>query len=105
MFRLQQQVGIKFTGETVELKQWQIYYGDVLVGYLPQTQSAQIQALFHFPHDELTEDVLLEFAMVQSEKLGLSDCTVTPPEQFSRQFVAEAMEIKNQELEDDDDDI
>ena len=102
MFKLQQQTGIKFTGETVELKQWQIYYGDVLVGYLPQTQSAQIQALFEFPHDELTDDVLAEFAMLQAEKLGIDDCNVTRPEEFSRQFVEEALAIRAQEEDDDE---
>ena len=105
MFRLQQQIGIKFTGEEVEIKQWQIFYGDVLVGYLPQTQESQIQALFEFPHDELTDDVLEEFAMLQAEKLEVDNCVVTRPEQYSRQFVAEAIEIRQSELEDEDDDI
>ena len=102
MLRLQQQKGIKFTGEEVELKQWQIFFDDVLVGYLPQTQTAQIQALFEFPHDELTDDVLAEFAMLQAEKLGLDDCVVTRPEQYSRQFVEEALAIRAQEEEDDE---
>lgn len=104
MFRLQQQTGINCEDQVVDLKQWQIFYGDVLVGYLPQTQESQIQALFEFPHDALTEDVLEEFAMEQAEKLNLGSCTVLPPEQYSRQFVKEALELKAQEEEGEYDD-
>ena len=102
MFRLQQQTGINCEDKVVDLKQWQIFYGDVLVGYLPQTQESQIQALFEFPHDALTEDVLEEFAMEQEEKLNLGSCTVLPPEQYSRQFVEEAFAIKAAEENDDE---
>lgn len=104
MFRLQQQTGINCEDQVVELKQWQIYYGDVLVGYLPQTQESQIQALFEFPHDALTDEVIEEFAMEQADKLSLDSCIVLPPEQFSRQFVKEALELKAQEEEGEYDD-
>jgi hypothetical protein len=101
MFNLRQQIGIRYDGSEVELKQWQVLFSDTLVGYLQQAEVAQIQALFEFPHDQLTEDVLELFAMQNSEKLG-KDCKVLPPEQSSRKFVEEAMAIKQAEAESDE---
>lgn len=95
MFRLEQHIGTSMaTGKTIELKQWRIFYGDVLVGYLPQTQHSQIQALFHFPHQELNQTVLDDFALENAAKLNIDDCKVDGPEQYSRQFVEEAFAIK-----------
>ena len=103
MFRLEKHLAVSMaTGKEIELKQWRIFYGDVLVGYLPQTQAAQIQALFGFPHELLNDDVLAEFAMSNAEKLGGDDCVVTGPEQYSRQFVQEAFAIKEAEENDDE---
>lgn len=103
MFRLEQHIGTSMaTGETIELKQWRIFYGDVLVGYLPQTQRAQIQALFHFPHQELNQTVLDDFALENAAKLNIDDCKVDGPEQYSRQFVEEAFAIKAAEDADDE---
>lgn len=103
MFRLEKHLAVSMaTGKEIELKQWRIFYGDVLVGYLPQTQTAQIQALFEFPHELLNDDVLAEFAMSNAEKLGVDDCVVTGPEQYSRQFVQEAFAIKEAEENDDE---
>ena len=103
MFRLEKHLAVSMaTGKEIELKQWRIFYGDVLVGYLPQTQEAQIQALFEFPHEALNDDVLAEFAMSNAEKLGVEDCKVTGPEQYSRQFVQEAFAIKEAEESEDE---
>jgi hypothetical protein len=103
MFQLHQHVGIGSLGTEVEVKQWRIFWGSTLVGYLPQTQTAQIQALFHFPHQALTSDVLLEMAMQTADKLGVESCEVLPPEQHSKRFVEQAMEIKAKEEAEDDD--
>lgn len=103
MFRLEKHLAVSMaTGKEVELKQWRIFYGDVLVGYLQQQPKAQIQALFEFPHEALTDDVLAEFAMLNAEKLGVESCEVTGPEQYSRQFVEEAFAIKAAEENDDE---
>lgn len=103
MFRLEKHLAVSMaTGKEIELKQWRIFYGDVLVGYLQQTQTAQIQALFEFPHELLTDDVLAEFAMSNAEKIGVDNCVVTGPEQYSRQFVQEAFAIKAAEENDDE---
>lgn len=103
MFRLEQHIGTSMaTGQTIELKQWRIFYGDVLVGYLPQTQQAQIQALFHFPHQELNQSVLDDFALENAAKLNIDDCKVDGPEQYSRQFVEEAFAIKAAEDAEDE---
>lgn len=103
MFRLEQHIGTSMaTGQTIELKQWRIFYGDVLVGYLPQTQRAQIQALFHFPHQELNQTVLDDFALENAAKLNIDDCKVDGPEQYSRQFVEEAFAIKAAEDAEDE---
>ena len=103
MFRLEKHLAVSMaTGKEVELKQWRIFYGDVLVGYLQQQPKAQIQALFEFPHDALTDEVLQEFAMLNAEKLGVESCEVTGPEQYSRQFVQEAFAIKAAEENDDE---
>ena len=103
MFRLEKHLAVSMaTGKEVELKQWRIFYGDVLVGYLQQQPKAQIQALFEFPHEALTDEVLQEFAMLNAEKLGIESCEVTGPEQYSRQFVEEAFAIKAAEENDDE---
>lgn len=103
MFRLEKHLAISMgTGKEIELRQWQIFYGDVLVGYLQQQPKAQIQALFEFPHEALTDEVLQEFAMLNAEKLGVESCEVTGPEQYSRQFVQEAFAIKAAEENDDE---
>lgn len=103
MFRLEKHLAVSMaTGKEVELKQWRIFYGDVLVGYLQQQPKAQIQALFEFPHEALTNEVLQEFAMLNAEKLGVESCEVTGPEQYSRQFVQEAFAIKAAEENDDE---
>lgn len=103
MFRLEKHLATSMgTGKEIELKQWRIFYGDVLVGYLQQQPKAQVQALFEFPHDALTDEVLAEFAMQNAEKIGVAECEVIGPEQYSRQFVEEAFAIKAQEESDDD---
>ena len=103
MFRLEKHLAVSMaTGKEVELKQWRIFYGDVLVGYLQQQPKAQVQALFEFPHEALTNEVLQEFAMLNAEKLGVESCEVTGPEQYSRQFVQEAFAIKAAEENDDE---
>ena len=103
MFRLEQHIGTSMaTGQTIELKQWRIFYGDVLVGYLPQTQHSQTQALFHFPHDQLTQNILDDFALENAAKLNIDDCKVDGPEQYSRQFVEEAFAIKAAEDAEDE---
>ena len=103
MFRLEKHLAVSMaTGKEVELKQWRIFYGDVLVGYLQQQPKAQIQALFEFPHEALTDEVLQEFAMLNAEKIGVESCEVTGPEQYSRQFVEEAFAIKAAEENDDE---
>lgn len=103
MFRLEKHLAVSMaTGKEVELKQWRIFYGDVLVGYLQQQPKAQIQALFEFPHEALTNEVLQEFAMLNAEKLGVESCEVTGPEQYSRQFVEEAFAIKAAEENEDE---
>ena len=103
MFRLEKHLAVSMaTGKEVEVKQWRIFYNDVLVGYLQQQPKAQIQALFEFPHDALTDEVLQEFAMLNAEKLGVESCEVTGPEQYSRQFVQEAFAIKAAEENDDE---
>ena len=103
MFRLEKHLATSMgTGKEIELKQWRIFYGDVLVGYLQQQPKAEIQALFEFPHEALTDDVLAEFAMLNAEKIGVAECVVTCPEQYSRQFVQEAFAIKAAEEADDD---
>ena len=103
MFRLEQHIGTSMaTGQTIELKQWRIFYGETLVGYLPQSQHSQIQALFHFPHGELTQNVLDEFALENAAKLNIDDCKVDGPEQYSKQFVEEAFAIKEAEEADED---
>ena len=103
MFRLEKHLAVSMaTGKEVELKQWRIFYGDVLVGYLQQQPKAQIQALFEFPHQALTDEVLQEFAMLNAEKLGVESCEVTGPEQYSRQFVEEAFAIKAAEENEDE---
>ena len=103
MFSLQQHVGISLsTGQQVEVKQWRIFYGSTLVGYLPQAKDAQIQPLFEFPHGELNDNVLKSFAKATSDKIGESDCVVHGPEQYSRKFVEQAMAIKADEESEDD---
>ena len=103
MFRLERHIGTSLsTGREVEVNQWKIFFGDVLVGYLPQAKESQVLPLFEFPHEALTDDVLTEFAMLNAEKIGVAECVVTGPEQYSRRFVEQALAIKAAEENDDE---
>jgi hypothetical protein len=102
MLSLKQQIGIDHNGAEVKLKQFQILFGDVLVGYLPYGAKSQIQALFNFPHDQLSDDVLVELGMVAAELQGIDSVTVEGPEQYSRQFVEAVQKALDEESEDDD---
>ena len=103
MFKIKQQFGISVrTGTEVKLKQFQIYFGDVLVGYLPYGAKAQIQALFNFPHDQLTDEVLVEMGMAAADAQGLDVVEVEGPEQYSRRFVEAVRKAQEEESQDDD---
>lgn len=90
------------SGEEVELKQWRIFYDSTLVGYLPQMTETQIQALFDFPHDQLTQSVIASFEEQTARKIGVDKCKVLEPEKFSKAFVERAIELREQEEESDD---
>jgi hypothetical protein len=103
MFSIKQQMGISVrTGTEVKLKQFQVFFDGVLVGYLPYGAKSQIQALFNFPHDQLNGDVLVEIGMVAAELQGIDSVTVEGPEQYSRQFVEAVQEALDEEDQDDD---
>jgi hypothetical protein len=98
MFVLNQQIGIAADGKEVRLSQFHVLFDGVLVGYLPHGKESQLQALFHFPHDELNADAIASLELQAEAALGYP-VKVLPPEQFSRQFVEEAKRI----IEEDDD--
>jgi hypothetical protein len=99
MFALQQQMGLRADGVTIPLAQFQVTFDGVLVGYLPHGEKVQLQALFHFPHCELSADAIASLELQAEAALG-HPVKVLPPEQFSRQFVDEAKRI----IEGEDDD-
>jgi hypothetical protein len=92
MFSLQQQMGLRADGVTIPLAQFQVLFDDVLVGYLPHGEKVQLQALFNFPHEYLTEGEMASIEMQAMNALGYQ-MDIEPPEQFSRQFVEEATRI------------
>lgn len=103
MFQLKQQFGMSFaTNEQVKLAQWQLLFDGVLVGYVQQRDKSQIEALFNFPHDALTDDALLDLHAQAFEQLG-REIEIARPEEYSRKFVEEALAIKAQEESEDDD--
>ena len=102
MLSLKQQIGIDHNGADVKLKQFQIFSDGVLVGYLPYGTKSQIQALFNFPHDKLSDDVLVELGMVAAELQGIDSVTVEGPEQYSRQFVEAVQKALDEEGDDDE---
>ena len=95
MFSLQQQMGLRADGVTIPLAQFQVLFDDVLVGYLPHGEKVQLQALFNFPHEYLTEGEMASIEMQAMNALGYQ-MDIEPPEQFSRQFVEEATRILNE---------
>jgi hypothetical protein len=99
MFALKQQFGTRADGIDVPLAQFHVLFDGVLVGYLPHGKESQLQALFHFPHDELNADAIASLELQAEAALGYP-VRVLPPEQFSRQFVEEAKRI----IEGEDDD-
>ena len=99
MFALKQQFGTRADGVDIPLAQFQVTFDSVLVGYLPHGKESQLQALFHFPHDELNADAIASLELQAEQALG-HPVKVLPPEQFSRQFVEEAKRI----IEEDEDD-
>jgi|694.fasta_scaffold105721_5 hypothetical protein len=99
MFALKQQFGTRADGIDVPLAQFHVLFDGVLVGYLPHGEKVQLQALFHFPHDELNADAIASLELQAEAALGYP-VRVLPPEQFSRQFVEEAKRI----IEEDGDD-
>jgi hypothetical protein len=99
MFALKQQFGTRADGIDVPLAQFHVLFDGVLVGYLPHGKESQLQALFHFPHDELNADAIASLELQAEAALG-HPVKVLPPEQFSRQFVEEAKRI----IEGEDDD-
>jgi hypothetical protein len=100
MFALKQQMGLRADGAEVPLAQFQVLFDGVLVGYLPHGEESQLQALFHFPHDELNADAIASLELQAEQVLG-HPVKVLPPEQFSRQFVEEATRIMNEEDDDE----
>ena len=99
MFALKQQMGLRADGVDIPLAQFQVLFDGVLIGYLPHGKESQLQALFHFPHDELNADAIASLELQAEQALG-HPVKVLPPEQFSRQFVEEAKRII---AEDEDD--
>jgi hypothetical protein len=99
MFALKQQFGTRADGVDVPLAQFQVLFDGVLVGYLPHGEKVQLQALFNFPHEYLTEGEMASIEMQAMNALGYQ-IDIEPPEQFSRQFVEEAKRI----IEEDEDD-
>jgi hypothetical protein len=92
MFALKQQMGLRADGVTIPLAQFQVLFDGVLVGYLPHGEKVQLQALFNFPHEYLTEGEMASIEMQAMNALGYQ-MDIEPPEQFSRQFVEEATRI------------
>ena len=101
MFSLKQQIGIDHTDSEIALKQFQVLFDGELVGYLPHGENQQIQALFNFPHDALTDDAIAGLELEVEDKLKLKT-KVLRPEQFSRQFVEAVQKALAEESEDDD---
>jgi hypothetical protein len=103
MFTIKQQMGISVrTGTEIKLKQFQVFFDNVLVGYLPYGAKSQIQALFNFPHDSLNDDVLVELGMVAAGLQEIESVTVEGPEQYSRQFVEAVRKAQEEESQDDE---
>ena len=102
MFSLKQQIGIGHDGAEIKLKQFQILFDGVLVGYLPYGAKSQVQALFNLPHDSLTEDVLVELGMFAAELQGIDSVTIELPERHSRRFVEAVQKALDEEDQDDD---
>jgi hypothetical protein len=100
MFALKQQMGLRADGVEVPLAQFQVLFDGVLVGYLPHGEKVQLQALFNFPHEYLTEGEMASIEMQAMEALNYQ-MDIEPPEQFSRQFVEEATRILNEEDDDE----
>jgi hypothetical protein len=103
LFSLKQQYGIGLaTGINKKLKQFQILFSGVVVGYLPYGERTQIQAGFQFPHDQLDAAVLSKLGKEAAEGQGLASVTVEGPEQYSRQFVEQVEKALAEEDADDD---
>ena len=102
MFSLKQQFGTDHNGAEVKLQQFQVFFDGVLVGYLPHGKQSQIQALFNFPHDQLSDDAVSMIAFEAAEMQGVDSVSVERPEQHSRQFVEAVRKALEEEGNDDE---
>jgi hypothetical protein len=101
-FKLNRQRGVTVSGVWLDLNQCQIRVGETLVGYLQFGKETQIQPLFEFPHDALTDAEVANMAS-ELEAIQGYPAKVQRPEQYSRKFVELAVEaMKQAENEDDD---
>ena len=103
MFALKQQFGTRFDGSEVKLKQFQVLFDGVLVGYLPYGQVSQIQTLLQFPHDALTDDAVAMLELEAADGQKIEPVKVERPEQHSRRFVEAVQKALDEEGQDDDD--
>jgi len=101
MITLQKHMAISFTGEEVEIKQWQVLDSGVLCAYLPHGPDSEILPLANFPWDR-TDEVVSE--CFRQRPLFSDESSPIKPPQSHLKAVLDAIRAEKAALEEDEDD-
>lgn len=104
MPKLVQQFGINHRGETVALDQWQVWDGEVLIGYLPHKVDSVLSVIAILPDNYFTESVLIDLA-AQRKAMDGKESRVLLSETFEVEQKAAHLvldELEREEMDGDD---
>ena len=97
MITLQKHMAMTFSGEQVEINQWQILKDGVLIGYLPHALDSEILPVCGFPFEDAVK--IAEHCVSLRQLFDTRESTVLPPQEHLRTVLDG---IKQLQAEDDD---
>lgn len=97
---LEKHTGINVVGELVDIGQWRIFDGPVLVGYLPYQEDSQILPIVGFNYDETDEIV----CQCEAERARLGSPSKVIPPMTTLKNVLDAIANQVEEESEDEDD-
>jgi hypothetical protein len=81
-----------FSGEMVEIGQWQLYVDDAFVGYLPHADGSRILPIAGFNFDK-AEEIAAECSRIRESITGTPSETLPPTMELKE--VLDALQAKN----------
>ena len=82
MITLQKHMAIDFSGNEVEINQWQILDSGVLIGYLPHLLDSEILPVCGFPFERT--DKVVDACVALRQLFDERPSTVKPPQEHLR---------------------